>query len=230
MGRRAGSGSSTRARLKRWGLLVPSSLAVALSVAALGGLSFSGAPATAASPTLPPPTTFVYTGGEQTYAVPAGVVVVLVRAVGGFGGPGFNQGSGDGEDLTAYLPVTPNQQLSTEVGQVGSVGGGIGFGGGGASGSQSNGLTAASSGGGATDVRTCSQTASACPGGGTSGSSRLIVAGGGGGAGGSSPSQFDACGGGLPPPAALCWGSMVRPVRYRHRRAVARTWGPGREA
>ena len=124
------------------------------------------------------------------------MVVASVRAVGGFGGPGFNQGSGDGEDLTAYLPVTPNENLYTEVGQIGSVGGGVGFGGGGAIGNQSNGLTAASSGGGASDVRTCSQAASACPGGGTSVSSRLIVAGGGGGAGGSSPSQFDGCGGG----------------------------------
>jgi hypothetical protein len=164
--------------------------------AALVGAGWTATPAAAApAPTLPAPKTFVYTGGEQTYTVPATVVLVSVRADGGFGGPAFNQGGGQGEDLTAYLPVTPQEKLYTEVGQNGSGGGGASFGGGAAGGSQSNGLAPASSGGGATDVRTCREIAVSCPGGGTSAASRVIVAGGGGGAGGSSPSQYDACGG-----------------------------------
>jgi hypothetical protein len=148
------------------------------------------ATAAVAPAALPAAKMFVYTGAEQIYAVPAGVVLLTVRAVGAYGGPALFQ-AGDGEDLTAYLPVTPQETLYTEVGQIGSVGGGAGFGGGGAAGTADG-----NSGGGATDVRTCSDLAAACPGGGTSAASRLVVAGGGGGQGGTSPAQYDACGGG----------------------------------
>lgn len=171
-------------------ILAASSLACILAV---------GLPPTAASAALPPATAFFFTGAEQTYVVPADVAVVLVHATGGFGGPAFNQGGGQGEDLTAYLPVTPNETLYTEVGQNGSPAGAAGFGGGAAGGAQTASdprYNVASSGGGATDVRTCSETAASCPGGVTSDSSRLIVAGGGGGSGGYSVSQYDACGGG----------------------------------
>src|SRR4051794_5287861 len=102
MRRGAGTRVAAWAKRKRPNRPLPACLAVALSVAALGVVTSLAAPTTAASAALPPPTTFVYTGGEQTYVVPAGVVVLLVRAVGGFGGPVQNQG-GDGEDLAAYL-------------------------------------------------------------------------------------------------------------------------------
>src|SRR5436305_5759692 len=112
---KAGSRGASRKRRLRRRLLVPGGVTRALSAAALlGGTLVLALSPTAASAALPPPTTFVFTGGEQTYQVPASVVVVSVHATGGFGGPAFNQGGGQGEDLTAYLPVTPNENLYTE--------------------------------------------------------------------------------------------------------------------
>jgi hypothetical protein len=142
---------------------------------------------------LPGPKTFTYTGAEQSYRVPAGVVLVRVDAVGAFGGPDVNSG-GLGLTLTAYLPVRPRQVLYVEVGKAGVAGGAAGFGGGGAAGTQASGQPGAGSGGGATDVRTCSELAASCPGGITSAKSRLIVAGGGGGAGGTGSGFGSVCG------------------------------------
>lgn len=150
-------------------------------------------PTGAAPPALPPGNTFTYTGGEQTYTVPAGVTLLTVVVDGAIGGGVSTGYEGGAVTITAYLPVTPGEQLFTEVGQPGAVGGGSTFGGGGAPGAGYTGFGAAASGGGATDIRTCSETAPSCPGGGTSAASRLIVAGGGGGVAGGGYADEDYC-------------------------------------
>ena len=154
---------------------------------------------------LPGPKTFTYTGAEQSYRVPAGVVLLRVDTTGAFGGPNINTG-GQGLTLVTYLPVRPRQVLYVEVGQVGTAGGAAGFGGGGAAGTQASGQSGAGSGGGATDVRTCSELAASCPGGITSAKSRLIVAGGGGGNGGTGTSFAGVCGMSAIPGAAGAGG------------------------
>ncbi|MGO9973863.1 MAG: hypothetical protein ACLP01_13870 [Solirubrobacteraceae bacterium] len=138
---------------------------------------------------VPAATQFVYAGGEQSYSVPSGVTLLLVDALGADGGGGIPAA---GMNLEGYLPTTPGQTLYVEVGQVGSLDGGVGFGGGGAAGADpplvcmSGGIpcSGVGSGGGASDVRTCSELAASCPGGVTSVASRLLVAGGGGGSDG----------------------------------------------
>ena len=142
----------------------------------------------------PGPTTLTYTGAQQSYTVPSGVVLLSIEAIGATGGSTGFGGSGFG--LTAQLPVTPNEVLYAEVGEPGTTGGGPSFGGGGGAGTTSAGTTNADagSGGGATDVRTCSEVAKNCADGGTSADSRLIVAGGGGGGGGQGSAVSDVCG------------------------------------
>jgi hypothetical protein len=169
-------------------------LAVGVATDASAAAARTSVVTDAASDALPGPTTFVFTGAEQTYTVPNGVVLVSVEAIGAGGAPASLGGSGFG--LTAQLPVKPGQILYTEVGQPGSADGGAGFGGGGAAGTTAPGPTnsAAGSGGGATDVRTCSEVATSCAGGGSSADSRLIVAGGGGGGGGQGSSVSVVCG------------------------------------
>ena len=122
--------------------------------------------------------TFAYTGDEQTFVVPAGVVAVHAILIGGSGGASGEPG-GAPVIANGDLPVTPGQTLYVEVGgsgQNGSAGGGGGFNGGGPGGS--GGGPAAGGGGGASDIRTVPRSAV------SSLESRLIVAGGGGGAGG----------------------------------------------
>jgi hypothetical protein len=123
---------------------------------------------------------YAYTGGEQTFTVPAGVTSLHVEAVGGHGGdaPSLTTGTvsgGSGAVVTADLPVTAGQVLYVEVGGNGappSPGGALGgFNGGGAAPEPG-----AGGGGGASDVRTISN---AQPG---TLDSRLVVAGAGGGA------------------------------------------------
>ena len=145
---------------------------------------------------LPAAQTFTYTGSEQAYTVPAGVVLVAVEALGAAGGPGPIGAGGVGEDLTAYLPVKPGEVLYTEVGQAGSAAGTATIGGGGAPGVQANALAAASSGGGGSDVRLCSELAATCVGGASTLASRVIVAAGGGGGGGLGSAEETVCGGG----------------------------------
>ncbi len=123
--------------------------------------------------------TFPYTGAEQSFVVPAGVVGIHAILIGGSGGASGEPG-GAPVIANGDLPVTPGETLYVEVGgsgQDGSAGGGGGFNGGGPGGS--GGSPAAGGGGGASDIRTVSRSA------GSSLESRLIVAGGGGGAGGS---------------------------------------------
>jgi hypothetical protein len=145
-----------------------------------------------------PKVTFAYTGHEQSYVVPPGVVMAGVAVEGGQGGQfGGRGGEGGGRDggVGALLPVTGGEKLFVEVGSAGAYGGGPVFGGGGAAGQPppvlckgASGLCAeayASSGGGASDVRTCSMSSKTCPGKLSSAATRLIVGGGGGGQAGS---------------------------------------------
>lgn len=133
--------------------------------------------------------TFYFTGGEQTFTVPAGIKSIHVVAIGAKGGKGSDSGSsiggsgGLGGRLEADLAVSPGQLLFVEVGGPGSnaplTAGG--FNGGGDSVIFFS--LAGGGGGGATDLRSCSVLAMSCSGASDSLSSRLIVAGGGGGGG-----------------------------------------------
>jgi len=114
-----------------------------------------------------PPQEFGFTGGEQTFTVPAGVTSVHVVAVGGRGGSSGGVG-GAAAQASGNLTVTPGQTLYLEVGGNGRSLGGGGFNGGAAG---------AAGGGGASDVRTVSHTAA------SSLEHRLLVASGGGGGG-----------------------------------------------
>jgi hypothetical protein len=153
-----------------------------LSAALANAVPLAGAGTTQAQ-------TFSYTGGEQTYTVPAGVVAVAASLTGGTGGGGCPYGGGSGgagATLAATIPVTPGQTLYVEVGADGTVGEGgwPTFGGGGAGGSR----YVAGSGGGASDIRTESGALS----------SRLLVAAGGGGCGADNFSGANGGAGGLP--------------------------------
>jgi hypothetical protein len=148
----------------------------------LGGLAVTPAPALAAS------ITFAYTGGAQSFTVPAGVTQITVTAAGGQGGPGVRAGSncslqtgcgGGGALVTATIPVTSGQTLDIMVGAAGTPGangGAGGFNGGGAGGPLVAFIPLSIGGGdgGASDVRE----------GGTALGDRVVVAGGGAGGGG----------------------------------------------
>ena len=115
-------------------------------------------------------TTFDYTGSEQTYIVPAGVVLISIEAYGAQGG---TADGGEGGYAYGELAVTPGQTLYIYVGEQGNstnIGSGVSVGGWNGGGDGGSG-TSGSSGGGASDVRV----------GGTTLADRVIVAGGGGG-------------------------------------------------
>jgi hypothetical protein len=157
---------------RRWFASVPPVLLLLASTTALVGLNASPAGAIGG-------TTFTYTGGEQTYTVPAGVTSVTITAVGAPGGSSQDGvAGGDGASVTATVPVTPGQTLYVEVGGSGAngpcAGGDTGsaFNGGGSS-------PCGGGGGGASDVRTCSM--STCTN--LTPDTRQVVAGGGGGGG-----------------------------------------------
>jgi len=165
------SGSGWRLR---FGLL--SLLVVSISLTAWVGSS-------AAATT----TTFIYTGVEQTYSVPAGAVGVTITAVGAPGGHGgFSSGvaGGYGASVSATVPLQAGTTtLYVEVGGIGASPAGCGsavfaFNGGGGS-------YCGGGGGGASDVRLDSATTAL-----TTTDSRLVVAGGGGGG-----ATGDSCGG-----------------------------------
>ncbi|MBL7703176.1 MAG: hypothetical protein JNM14_13065 [Ferruginibacter sp.] len=118
--------------------------------------------------------TFGFTGGMQTFTVPAGVTSLFIQtrgAQGGAGAVGGNTAGGGPGGLGGYaegnLAVTPGQVLNIFVGGQGATPAG-GFNGGANGGSQN-----AGGGGGASDVRV----------GGTGAANRVITAGGGGGGG-----------------------------------------------
>jgi hypothetical protein len=116
---------------------------------------------------------FNYTGGEQTFVVPAEVAQVTVEAWGA-GGGWANSLGGRGGYLKTTLSVTPGETLYVYVGGAGgSYTGGLvsgGFNGGGAGGF---GDEPGAGGGGASDLRQ----------GGKELANRVVVAGGGGGGG-----------------------------------------------
>ena len=127
--------------------------------------------------------TFSYTGGEQTFTVPAGVYTVQAVAVGGHGGNGTAPG-GSASEVTGELSVTPGETLYVEVGGDGGEAGREspgGFNGGGA------GRERGAGGGGASDVRTSPAAFGLSPG------DRLLVAGGGGGGGNTVANNEGAC-------------------------------------
>jgi hypothetical protein len=115
--------------------------------------------------------TLAYTGGPQSWIVPAGVTKVTVEASGAGGGGKY---PGEGGSTTASIVVTPGETLSIFVGGQGDGDAGDGVGGFNGGGPISvNPAGTAGGGGGATDVR---------QGGGLL-DNRIVVAGGGGGSG-----------------------------------------------
>src|SRR5947207_9462925 len=98
----------------------------ALGITILGGLLWSSvAQATTA--------TFTYTGGEQSFTVPAGVTALNIVAIGAQGGAGASNATvlALGAAVSGDLPVTPGQTLFIEVGGVGGNGSAGNAGGGG---------------------------------------------------------------------------------------------------
>ena len=122
-------------------------------------------------------TVFSFTGGEQSYTVPAGVSSLSITAIGAPGGGPQSGGlaAGRGADVSGVVDVAPGQVLYVEVGGTGGSPAG-GFNGGGDSGTRIG--LSVFGGGGGSDVRTLPMT-----GGAISLNSRLIVAAGGGGSG-----------------------------------------------
>ena len=113
---------------------------------------------------------FNYTGGSQSFTVPAGVTSLSVQAQGASGGGN----GGVGGWTFATIPATPGAAIDVEVGGAGQA----------SSGGYNGGASGSSGGGGASDVRV----------GGSALANRVIIAGGGGG--GSCPSIGSAGGNG----------------------------------
>ena len=132
---------------------------------------------------------FSYTGGTQTWVVPAGVYSVVVDAKGAQGGtPSCNSGStgGNGGRVQASLAVTPGQTLYINIGGTTTTPN-AGWNGGGQGGTVScNSFCQSAGGGGGTDLRI----------GGQNLNNRVIVAGGGGGGGSWCNSERGGAGGG----------------------------------
>ncbi len=124
-------------------------------------------------------TTFNYTGGVQTYTVPAGVTSITVDAQGAkgggvdcaYGGGTYQSHGGCGGRVQATLSVTPGHVLNITVGGAGANTGGGGYGGGGSDLAFSTTWPGAGGGGGTRIVDNTTGTL-------------LVVAGGGGGGGG----------------------------------------------
>ena len=130
--------------------------------------------------------TFIYTGGDQTYTVPAGVTSLSVTLRGAGGGPNAGGASGSGGAgglVSGRLAVTPGETLTLVVGQAGrqDTPGGT-YGGGASGGTQQS--QYGGSGGGRTAIRRAGNDIVVAGGGG--GSSRIdpSFGGGVGGAGG----------------------------------------------
>ncbi len=155
--------------------------------AALGLSAFVFSPAAAAA-CQTGSLTFLSTGAEQCYAVPAGVSSVQVVAVGAPGGTGVGLGAGTGGlggMASGGLSVFPGEVLYIEVGRAGN-GGSSGAGGGGGfnGGATAGGFEGGGGGGGASDVRTISCGTPCDPLQAPTLGSRLLIAAGGGGGGG----------------------------------------------
>ena len=124
-------------------------------------------------------TTFSYTGGIQTYTVPAGVTSITIDAQGAkgggtdcaYGGGTYQSHGGCGGRVQATLSVTPGHVLNITVAGMGTGTGGGGYGGGGADLAFSTTWPGAGGGGATRVVDNTTGTL-------------LVVAGGGGGGGG----------------------------------------------
>lgn len=125
---------------------------------------------------------FSYTGGQQSWVVPAGVYSIQVDMTGAQGGSHSWNTGGLGGRVQTTLSVTPGQTLYIYVGGEPTDYQG-GYNGGGAT---NNSYTYCRGGGGGTDIRI----------GGTSNNDRVVVAGGGGGAGRYSSNSFPGGAGG----------------------------------
>ncbi|MBS1596113.1 MAG: collagen-like protein [Bacteroidetes bacterium] len=127
---------------------------------------------------------FSYTGGAQTWNVPAGVSLVYVKLWGAGGGSAYSTGDGPGGGggfVSGYLPVTPGSTLTLIVGQggyAGGTGGGAAYGGGG-TGTTSN----SGGGGGRTAIQLIPGTDLVTAGAGGGGAKSYWRMGGGGGGG-----------------------------------------------
>ncbi len=75
--------------------------------------------------------TYDYTGGLQTYIVPAGITSIEISSTGAAGGEGNAGAEGRGARMTGNFSVTPGEVLTLLVGQQGVTGDFIGGGGGG---------------------------------------------------------------------------------------------------
>jgi hypothetical protein len=164
-----GSALSTCAQRPPWAARRCAGLSIGLTCVLVAASSFAASSASASSKLTE---TFISTGAEQSFVVPAGVTSLRVRAVGGAGEAAFSDSpfqapapAGSGAVVTATVPVTPGETLYVEVAA-------SGFGGGGSAG------PGGGNGGGASDVRMVSSASEG------SLESRLLVAGGGGGGGG----------------------------------------------
>lgn len=76
-------------------------------------------------------TTLSYTGTLQTYTVPAGVVSVSIDAIGAGGGIGSLGTNGKGAQMIGTFEVTPGEELTVLVGEMGQGGDFVAGGGGG---------------------------------------------------------------------------------------------------
>lgn len=132
-------------------------------------------------------TTFAYTGGAQSFTVPAGISLLTAELWGGQGGAGASGDGGDGGlggYLKATLTVTPGETLTLYVGGTPTAVNVGGYNGGGSCGYYGPGIYCG--GGGASDVRR----------GGTALTNRVAVGGGGGGADSGSIGSSGGVGGG----------------------------------
>jgi hypothetical protein len=192
--------SRTTAKVRRRGRLLGYLVAVVplgmLGVVAAAG-SAAALPSNCSQSGSTVTCSYAYTGGEQQFAVPAGVSSVHVTATGAPGAAAGYTDSGGAGGLGAVVsgdvPVTGVPTLYVEVGGPGGLYcldgfGGNGFNGGGAGyddaqGCVGGGLGISGGGGGASDVRTVSCGSSCNPLDPASLGSRLLVAAGGGGGG-----------------------------------------------
>ncbi|MDA9752623.1 glycine-rich protein, partial [Candidatus Pelagibacter sp.] len=132
--------------------------------------------------------TFDFTGGNQSFTVPAGVTSITMEGFGAAGGDneGGDASGGNGGYLKSTITVTAGDVLTIVVGKSGGINDEpFGDGGQGGTGARPFGSPAAGSGGGATYVKNSSNvTLFVIGAGGGAGGAGLFVQGGDGGAGG----------------------------------------------
>jgi hypothetical protein len=148
--------------------LVPTGGPRTVTVTTAGGISG----AQTFTITLPPPgsMTFAPAGGPVSFTVPAGVISILIEAVGAIGGPGSPPGdAGNPGRAVARFSVLPGTVLTVRVGGPGQAGAASGMAAGGFNGGGGTTGNGGGGGGGATSVH--------------DGATARVIAGGGGGGG-----------------------------------------------